>query len=271
MTHDYKRNGATTLFASMNILDGTVIGRCMSQHRRQEFIRFLNGVERAVPAGKVIHAILDNYGAHKHPNVVKWLADHPRWTFHFTPTSASWRGRRIFLDHLAPKNPTRRVQIRGRSRRRHQPLYQGAQQNIKAFRMDRVSPLSSKSSIEPLNPPNEPTLKRACGVGIGAITRTAWREYFADSRAEPPGRLMLTSRFGSPAHAEDLPRRYFGNRARSTVSRESAQPRAREPSKTAQTPAFGRCSEYGDARRRPQPGRSLTHGQFNLDCDLFTL
>ena len=90
MTHDYKRNGTTTLFAALNILDGTVIGRCMRRHRHQEFIRFLNAVERAVPAGKVIHAIVDNYAAHKQPNVLKWLADHPRWTFHFTPTSASW-------------------------------------------------------------------------------------------------------------------------------------------------------------------------------------
>ena len=76
--------------AALNILDGTVIGRCMRRHRHQEFIRFLNAVERAVPAGKVIHAIVDNYAAHKQPNVLKWLADHPRWTFHFTPTSASW-------------------------------------------------------------------------------------------------------------------------------------------------------------------------------------
>lgn len=90
MTHDYKRNGTTTLFAALNVLTGTVIGRCMTQHRHQEFIRFLAAVERAVPAGKVIHAILDNYATHKHPAVIKWLADHPRWTFHFTPTSASW-------------------------------------------------------------------------------------------------------------------------------------------------------------------------------------
>ncbi len=90
MTHDYKRNGTTTLFAALDILRGTVIGRCMKQHRHQEFIRFLSAVERAVPAGKVIHAILDNYATHKHPAVMKWLADHPRWTFHFTPTSASW-------------------------------------------------------------------------------------------------------------------------------------------------------------------------------------
>jgi transposase len=90
LTHDYKRHGTTTLFAAMNVLDGTVIGRNMQRHRHQEFIRFLNAVEREVPAGKTVHAILDNYAAHKHPEVRKWLARHPRWTFHFTPTSASW-------------------------------------------------------------------------------------------------------------------------------------------------------------------------------------
>src|SRR6202051_5336885 len=90
MTHDYKRNGTTTLFAAMNVLDGTVIGRNMQRHRHQEFIRFLNAVEREVPVGKTIHAIIDNYAAHKHPNVRRWLERNPRWTFHFTPTSASW-------------------------------------------------------------------------------------------------------------------------------------------------------------------------------------
>jgi transposase len=90
MTQDYKRNGTTTLFAALNVLDGTVIGRNMQRHRHQEFIRFLNAIEREVPAGKLIHVILDNYAAHKHPNVRKWLARHPRWTFHFTPTSCSW-------------------------------------------------------------------------------------------------------------------------------------------------------------------------------------
>ncbi|MEO1533590.1 MAG: IS630 family transposase [Pseudomonadota bacterium] len=90
MTHDYKRNGTTTLFAALNVLDGTVIGRNMQRHRHQEFIRFLNAVEGEVPAGKTIHAILDNYATHKHPNVRAWLVRHPRWTFHFTPTSCSW-------------------------------------------------------------------------------------------------------------------------------------------------------------------------------------
>jgi transposase len=90
MTHDYKRNGTTTLFAALNVLEGNVIGRCMQRHRHQEFIRFLNAIETEVPAGKLVHVILDNYAAHKHPNVLKWLARHPRFTFHFTPTSASW-------------------------------------------------------------------------------------------------------------------------------------------------------------------------------------
>jgi transposase len=90
LTHDYKRNGTTTLFAALNVLDGTVIGRNMARHRHLEFIRFLNEIERAVPAGKVIHVILDNYAAHKHAKVRKWLDRHPRWSFHFTPTSCSW-------------------------------------------------------------------------------------------------------------------------------------------------------------------------------------
>jgi len=90
MTHDYIRHGTTTLFAALNVLDGTVIGRNMQRHRHQEFIRFLNQVEAAVPAGKLVHAVVDNYATHKHPKVRAWLVRHPRWTFHFTPTSASW-------------------------------------------------------------------------------------------------------------------------------------------------------------------------------------
>ena len=90
MTHDYKRNGTTTLFAALNVLDGSVIGQCMQRHRHQEFIRFLNRIERDVPAGKLIHVVLDNYATHKHPKVDAWLERHQRWTFHFTPTSSSW-------------------------------------------------------------------------------------------------------------------------------------------------------------------------------------
>jgi hypothetical protein len=89
LTHDYKRNGATTLFAALNLLDGKVIGRNMQRHRHQEFIRFLNAIEAEVPAGKLVHVILDNYAAHKHPKVRQWLQRHERFTFHFTPTSCS--------------------------------------------------------------------------------------------------------------------------------------------------------------------------------------
>jgi len=90
MTHDYKRHGTTTLFAALNVLDGTVISRNMQRHRHQEFIRFLNAIEAQVPVGKIVHVILDNYAAHKHPKVRKWLERHPRFVFHFTPTSCSW-------------------------------------------------------------------------------------------------------------------------------------------------------------------------------------
>ena len=90
MTHDYVRHGTTTLFAALNVLDGTVLGRCMARHRHQEFLRFLNAVEAAVPAGKLVHVILDNYATHKHPKVRAWLDRHERWTFHYTPTSGSW-------------------------------------------------------------------------------------------------------------------------------------------------------------------------------------
>ncbi len=90
MTHDYKRNGTTTLFAALNVLDGTVIGANMQRHRHQEFIRFLNRIDRSVAKDKEIHAIVDNYAAHKKDKVRAWLARHPRWTFHFTPTSSSW-------------------------------------------------------------------------------------------------------------------------------------------------------------------------------------
>ncbi len=90
MTHDYKRHGTTTLFAALNVLEGTVVGQCMQRHRHQEFIRFLNKISRQTPPERDIHLILDNYGTHKHPKVIAWLERHRRFRFHFTPTSASW-------------------------------------------------------------------------------------------------------------------------------------------------------------------------------------
>ena len=89
-THDYKRHGTTTLFAALNVLEGKVIGQCMSRHRHQELIRFLNKVNRETPPEPDLHLIIDNYATHKHPKVRAWLEQHPRFHFHFTPTSASW-------------------------------------------------------------------------------------------------------------------------------------------------------------------------------------
>src|SRR5487761_14507 len=90
MTHDYKRNGTTTLFAALNVLTGVVIGECLPRHRHGEFLKFLRKIDREVPKGLQIHMIVDNYATHKHPNVKAWLAKHPRFHLHFIPTSSSW-------------------------------------------------------------------------------------------------------------------------------------------------------------------------------------
>ena len=90
MTHDYKRNGTATLFAAMSTLDGTVISMCDDRHRHQEWLKFLRVIDDVTPADKQVHLIADNYATHKHPKVQKWLARHPRFHVHFTPTSNSW-------------------------------------------------------------------------------------------------------------------------------------------------------------------------------------
>jgi transposase len=90
MTHDYVRHGTTTLFAALNVLEGTVIGECFSRHRHEEFLKFLRQLDRQTPAGLDLHLIIDNYATHKHPAVKAWIEKHRRFHLHFTPTSASW-------------------------------------------------------------------------------------------------------------------------------------------------------------------------------------
>jgi transposase len=90
MTHDYKRNGTTTLFAAVSVLDGKVIGECKPRHRHQEWIQFLKKIDKETPPELDLHLIVDNYSTHKHPNVQKWLERHPRFHMHFIPTSSSW-------------------------------------------------------------------------------------------------------------------------------------------------------------------------------------
>jgi len=100
ITHDYKRNGTTTLFAALNVLDGQVIAQCQQRHRHTEWLKFLRQIDRETPKDKALHLICDNYATHQHPTVRKWLEKHPRFHIHFTPTSASWLNRveRFFRD-----------------------------------------------------------------------------------------------------------------------------------------------------------------------------
>jgi len=90
MTHDYKRNGTTTLFAALELAQGKVIGQCYARHRHQEFLKFLKRLDGEFPPEKKLHLVMDNYGTHKHPNVKNWLQRHPRFVSHFIPTSSSW-------------------------------------------------------------------------------------------------------------------------------------------------------------------------------------
>jgi hypothetical protein len=90
MTHDYKRNGTTTLFAALNVLDGKVIGECHGRHRHQEWLKFLRHLDAEFPSQLQLHLVMDNYGTHKEPHVQAWLNQHPRFVCHFVPTSSSW-------------------------------------------------------------------------------------------------------------------------------------------------------------------------------------
>jgi transposase len=131
LTHDYKRNGTTTLFAALNVLDGTVIGRNMQRHRHQEFIRFLNAIEAEVPPGKVVHVILDNYAAHKHPKVRQWLARHERFL--------AQRRRRLLRQADEAAFETRRLPFGRRPSGCHQPVPRRTQPRLEALHMDRRS------------------------------------------------------------------------------------------------------------------------------------
>ena len=98
--HDYKRHGTTTLLAARNVADGTVISTCQDRHRHQEWLKFLKLIGTTTPQERTLHLIVDNYATHKHPKVKAWLARHPRFNIHFTPTRASWlnMGERCFRE-----------------------------------------------------------------------------------------------------------------------------------------------------------------------------
>lgn len=139
MTHDYKRHGTTTLFAALNTLDGSVISRCESRHRHVEWLTFLRQIDRETPKDKALHLICDNYATHKHPKVQAWLAKHPRFTVHFTPTSASWLNmvERFFRDITTTR--LRRGVFRSvpELTAAIQGVHRGAQQGSQALCLDR--------------------------------------------------------------------------------------------------------------------------------------
>jgi hypothetical protein len=138
MTHDDKRYGTTTLFAALNILNGKVIGQCMSRHRHQAFIRFLNTINRQTPVEQHVHLIVDNYATHKHPKVRAWLARHQRFCVHFTPTSASWLNA---VEASLPSSPDGASNAASSEAspisRRHQPLFAGDQRQSQTCCLDR--------------------------------------------------------------------------------------------------------------------------------------
>ena len=151
MTHDYKRHGTTTLFAALNVLDGTVIGRCMQRHRHQEFLRFLNAIERAVPAGKVIHAILDNYASPQAPQGPR-LARPPSaldLPLHADLGLVAERGRDLLLGAHPPPPQARQLPLDRRPAGRDQPLHRRAQRRPQALHLDqtrRPDPRQAESS-----------------------------------------------------------------------------------------------------------------------------
>jgi hypothetical protein len=149
------------------VLDGTVLGQCMQRHRHQEFLRFLNAVEAAVPAGKLVHAILDNYGTHKHPEVLAWLGRHPRWTFHFVPDLllVAERGRDL-LRQADPRRLRRgSFHSLGRPAGGDQPLRRGAQAKPEPVRLDRRP-----------GPHHREGPPQTCGVGVGLLGAARWGE-----------------------------------------------------------------------------------------------
>jgi DDE superfamily endonuclease/Homeodomain-like domain len=140
MTHDYKRLGTTTLFAALNVLEGKVIGRCMQRHRHQEFIRFLNAVEREVPADKGVHVVLYNYATHKHPKVTAWLKRHHRFTFPFHPDPlllGQCRRGPVCQAHPAQAQ-TRRLHEDRRASSCNQPLHRRNQRQPQTVRVDQI-------------------------------------------------------------------------------------------------------------------------------------
>ena len=139
LTHDYKRNGTTTLFAALNVLDGQVIGQCQPRHTHVEWLKFLRQIDRHTPKDKTLHLIADNYGTHKHPAVQHWLAKHPRFNMHFTPPHFGIvveHGRALLPRPLGKPAAPRGLHQRARFGQRHRPVHRASQHPPQAVHLD---------------------------------------------------------------------------------------------------------------------------------------
>jgi transposase len=152
MTHDYKRNGTTTLFAALHVLTGSIIGECLPRHRHEEFLKSLRIIDREVPKGLEIHMILDNYRTHEHADVNAWLAKHPRFHLHFTPTLklVAEPGRAVFWQAHRQGHPPWRLPQRPRPDRRDRRLPGRDQRRPPAVHVDR------KRRLDPREGPPRP-------------------------------------------------------------------------------------------------------------------
>ena len=157
VTHNYFRHGTTTLFAALDIANGTVIGQCKARHRHQELLSFLNHLEKSVPAALDVHLVMDNYGTHKHPKVRAWFARRPRFHVHFTPTYASWLNQVERWFGLISQRAIKRgvvPECEG-SRCSYRAIYCSAQRQPYTFRLDR----NRRLNLEKTRPTFETSLR----------------------------------------------------------------------------------------------------------------
>jgi hypothetical protein len=140
MTHDYKRNGTATLFAALNAANGEVFGLCQERHRNQEWVKFLRLIDQIIPPDRQLHLICDNCATHKHPKVQRWLARHPRFHLHFTPTSASWLNivERFLSRPDSASAPAWRIPRLGRTHHGHRHLHRPPQRKPETIHLDRA-------------------------------------------------------------------------------------------------------------------------------------
>ena len=149
MTHDYKRNGATGLFAALELLQGKVIGQWYTRHRHQEFLKFLRRLDAKFPGDVALHLVMDNYGTHKHPNAQTWIKRHPRFVCHFLPTSSSWLNlvERWFGELDQQENPPRLIRQRRRPARSHRGIPVCLERKPQALRLDRHGRIDPRKAL----------------------------------------------------------------------------------------------------------------------------